>query len=175
MRPLTLPVFSMVLLVGCWNFEVNTVEKWCEQISGVDLVEKYSPIWAGIPIITLNPEAIRDDFVNMLNSSLLEKVDNRTERMAWRENNDLHIENLSPPLMAIDPEVVISEWRQGIDRVKRHKSRNKDEYCLYGTTTSLFDHLFIHSWELDQEGEKLIARKITKINTDRQQRLKNPL
>ena len=76
-------IFALIflsLLVGCWNLEVDTVEEWCEQISGVDLIEKYSPFWAGIPMVTLNPEAIRDDFVGFLNASLLEKVEHRAQK-----------------------------------------------------------------------------------------------
>jgi len=95
--------------------------------------------------------------------------------MAWREGTDLHIENMSPPLMAIDPEVIIAEWREGIERVKQHDLRDSGKYCLYGTIASLFDRLYIHSWELDPNGDNIIARNVTKIETERQERLKNPL
>ncbi len=94
--------------------------------------------------------------------------------MAWREGTDLHIENLST-LMVVDPAEIISEWEEEIERAKRYEHPDFDHMCLFGTVTSLFDTVYIHSGEWDNTGLKFIADHITEIDTERQERIPNPL
>jgi hypothetical protein len=170
----TVAFIALSLLVGCWNHEVDTAGEWCERISGADLIEKYAPFWALLPNVSFSAEAIRDDFVSLLNTSLLEEVEHRAERMAWRDGTDLHIENLST-LMEIAPEGVISGWREGIDRAKRSDHPDTADRCLFGTAASLFDRVYIHSREWDQYGFNVVADNVTNLETERRERLKNPL
>jgi len=62
---------SMVLtgtmwLAGCYNFKIDTAQKWCEQIFGVNMENKYKPFWAIIFSASTEADAIRDDFVAMI-------------------------------------------------------------------------------------------------------------
>lgn len=107
MRRFLIALMYLLMLVGCSNHEVDTAEEWCEQISGIDLYDKYAPFWAVFPSVSFNAEAIRDDFVKLLNTSLLQKVEYRSERMAWRDGTDLYMENLST-LLVIEPDEVVS-------------------------------------------------------------------
>ena len=70
----------------------------------------------------------------------------------------------------IEPEKVIEEWRQGIELDKERKHTDPVNICLYGTITSLFDSLHIHSMESDALGRNW-TDKVTVIHTDREKRL----
>ena len=51
-----------IACVGCTHHEVNSWERWCEQITGVDLEARYN--WSGgLFILNFDADAIRDDFV----------------------------------------------------------------------------------------------------------------
>lgn len=168
MRNILLVILFM-LVVGCAQHKVDTLPEWCEQITGVNLETKYRPFWSVIFSVSFDGDAIRDDFTAFLNKAHLEKVQNRTPKMAWREGTQLHLVNLSS-LLLIEPEKVIEEWRQGIERAKEHKDTDPANICLYGTITSLFDSLHIHSMESDAFGRNW-ADKVTVMQTDREKRL----
>jgi hypothetical protein len=89
--------------------------------------------------------------------------------MAWREGTQLHLVNLSS-FFEINPEKVITEWRQGIELDNEHKNTDPAIICLYGTINSMFDSLHIHSMESDALGKKWMD-KVTVIKTDREKRL----
>ncbi|GAF74046.1 unnamed protein product [marine sediment metagenome] len=161
--------FLVVLLIGCSEHKVDTFPEWCEQITGVDLEEKYAPFWAVIFSVSFDGDSIRDDYTESLNKTHLEKVGNRAPKMAWREGTEFHLVNLSS-LMMIDPEEIISQWRQGIELAKAYEHTDPAEICLYGTLTSLFDSLHIHSMESDALGVKL-KDNVTIIFTERETRL----
>lgn len=167
-------IAASVWLTGCYTHEVNTFPKWCEQIESVNLEQKYRPFWAVIFAVSFKPDAIRDDFVKFLNDSHMEKVGrDRIARMAWREGNDLHLVNLSS-LMEIESEKVIAEWRKGIEADKAYTLKDRADRCLYGTITSLFDNMKIHSMQSDVFGRNW-TDDVTVIDMDRKQRLKTPL
>jgi hypothetical protein len=149
----SLSAIFFITLNSCYTHEVNTAEKWCEQILGVDLKEKYSPFWAVIFGVSFDGDAIRDDYTEFLNKVHLDQVGYRSKKMAWREGTDLHLVNLSS-LMTTDSEEIISQWRRGIELAKGYKHTNPADKCLYGTLTSLFDRLVIHSMESAALGVK---------------------
>lgn len=165
-------IFKICLLIiafsifGCAEHKVDTVEEWCEQISGVNLEAKYRPFWAVIFSVSFDADSIRDEYTEMLNKLHLEKVENRAPKMAWREGTDLHLVNLSSLLVA-EPEKIIDEWRKGIELSKQFKDQDPVNKCLYGTLTSLFDNLHIHTMESDVFGKNW-TEKITVIPTDRE-------
>jgi hypothetical protein len=163
--------FLVIFLAGCSEHKVDTFPEWCEQISGVDLEEKYAPFWAVIFSVRFDSDAIRDDFTRFLNESHMEKVQGRAPRMAWRKGADLHLVNLSS-LLVVQPEKIISEWRKGIDAAKRYKTADVTDRCLYGTVASMFDSLTIHSMESDSLGRNW-TDKVTVIPTERRKRLGN--
>ena len=162
-------VIIVMLVMGCAEHKVDTFPEWCEQTAGVNLEKKYRPFWAMFFSVSFNGDAIRDDFTAFLNKTHLEKVQNRPQKMAWREGTQLHLVNLSS-FLVIKPEKVIEEWKQGIERDNEHKDTDPANICLYGTITSLFDSLHIHSMESDALGRKW-TDKVTVIKTDRERRL----
>ena len=169
MKKMIFVIIAMFLFVGCAHHKVDTFPKWCEQLEGVDLEKKYRPFWALVFYVSYDGDGIRDDYTAFLNKALLEKVENRAPRMAWREGTTLHLVNLSS-LLVIEPEKVIEEWREGINKSKANKLNDQGPLCLYGTLTSLFDSLHIHSMKCDALGVNW-TDKVTVIPTDREKRL----
>jgi hypothetical protein len=161
---------SMLCALGaCSEHVVDTFPEWCEQIAGVDLEKKYAPSWAVLFSVRVDGDAIRDDYVKFLNDSHREKVQNRMPRMAWREGAELHLVNLSSLLM-VEPEVVIREWRKGVETANRYEHESSADACLYGTLSSMFDSLHIHSMESDSLGRNW-TDEVTVILTERKDRL----
>ena len=158
-----------VLTAGCYNHKVDTFPEFCEQITGVDLEKKYCPAWAIFFSVSFEGDAIRDDFTRFMNATHLEKVQHRTNKMAWREGTDLHLVNLSS-FMLIDPEEVISQWRRGIELEKNLEHSDPIDICLYGTLGSLFDRLVIHSIDPQSPSAKG-NNNLTILTTDREKRL----
>ena len=162
-------VVIVFIISGCSEHKVDTFQEWCEQISGEDLAEKYRPFWAVIFGVSFDAETIRDDYTEILNQLHLNRVNNRAPKMVWREGTELHLVNLSS-LWVIQPEKIIEEWKNGIELSKQYKHTDPDRKCLYGTLTSLFDSLHIHSMKSDVFGKKW-TEEVTVIPTDREKRL----
>jgi hypothetical protein len=168
-RKVLLACLLVAAVPGCSEHRVDTFPEWCEQITGVDLEEKYAPLWAVLFSVSFDGDAIRDDFVKFLNDSHMEKIQNRAPRMAWREGTELHLVNLSS-FLVIEPEKVIGEWRNGVEKAMRYEHDNTADTCLYGTVASLFDNLRIHSMESDALGRNW-TDEVTVIPTERKERL----
>jgi len=151
-----------IFLVGCSENKIDTFPEYCEQITG----NYKAPFWAFITSTSQDDNAIRDSYTDMLNKTHLEKVNNRTPRMAWRVGEELHLVNLSS-FMIIEPNEVISQWEKGINIAKQYLDQDDGEVCLYGTLTSMFNSLNIHSMESDPLGIKW-SDKVTVITTDRE-------
>ena len=148
---------------------MTQLPEWCEQIAGEDLQEKYAPSWAVIFSVSIDRNSIRDDYVTLQNKLHLEKVQNRAPKMVWREGSELHLTNLSS-LLAVDPEEIIEGWRKGIESAKEYKHTDKGAICVFGTVTSLFESLHIHSMTSDALGMNW-TDDITVINTGLEERL----
>ena len=142
--PTAIGAIASILVSGCYEHKVDTVPKWCEQISGVDFEAKYSPFWAVIFSTSFDAEAIRDDYARNLNEIYVQKTENRTDQMAWREGASLHLVNFST-YFTVDPNEFIDEWRRGIALGWESNSRDKGEVCLFGTLTSMFDDVRVHT------------------------------
>lgn len=171
---LLLTLVFILTLSGCSHHRVTTALEWCEQISGVDLMEKHAPFWAVFPGISFAGDSIRDDFVVMLNEPLMDKVGHRTDRMVWREGANLHLENLST-LMEIEPESVITGWQAGVRRANMNRETDDADRCLFGSVVSLFDSVHIHSGIWDGAGIRVVKDSVTTISTERRARLTNPI
>jgi hypothetical protein len=167
MRPLL--ILSLVFIAGCAEHKVDTFAEWCEQITGVDLQKKYTPFWAVSLGVSFDGEAIRDSYAEFLNKSHLHAVQNRTPRMAWREGTALHLINISS-FLEVEAKQTIDEWRNGIDADKAGKLRKQPERCIFGTLTSMFDSLHIHSMTSDSIGSNW-TDSVTVVRTDREKRL----
>lgn len=161
-------------ILGCSHYEVTTLEDWCDQIAGVDLIKKHEPFWSVLPAISFYGDAIRDSYTALMDSLGLAKVEHRADRMAWREGTVLHMENLST-LMEVDPDTIISEWREGIERAQSGESLDYGDRCVFGGLISLFDTLYIHSGEWDAMGLTQVADHITALDTKRRATQKNPI
>jgi hypothetical protein len=164
-------VITIIFSIGCSSHNVDTVGEWCEQLAGVDLNKKYAPFWAVLPSVSFDGDAIRDDFTTSLNETYLQKAENRAPRMAWREGTELHLINLST-LFVIEPEEFIGKWREGIELRNELKLTDEGDLCIYGTLTTMFDSLHIHSIEIDELGKEK-ADNVTVISTGREKRLGN--
>jgi hypothetical protein len=162
----TVLVALTLTFAGCSEHVVDTFPEWCEQITGVDLEKKYA--WSPLFVVSFDGDAIRDDYTKFLNDALMEKVESRAPKMAWREGTELHLVNLSS-FLALEPEKVIAEWRKGIEKAKEPEPKDSADTCLYGTLISMFDSLHIHSMERDALGEWV--DDTTVIPTERQERL----
>lgn len=162
-------VLLVLFLSGCSEHRVDSFTKWCEHLAGVDLHKKYAPSWSVFPSVSYHGDAIRDSYVDFLNKTHLEKIENRAPKMAWREGAQLHLINLSSFLM-IEPEAVIAEWRQGVEAQISGKETNPADICLYGTLISMFDSLHIHSMKADALGTNW-TDNVTVISTEREHRL----
>ena len=123
-----------VVLISCSHHEVDTHEEWCEQITGVDIMEQYRPFWAAIPSVSFDGEAIRDDFASNLNSIYMEKVEGRTDQMVWRIGTDLHMHNLSI-FFEVPAGDIIQGWVDGVERSKKFEHLDAADECLYGSLT----------------------------------------
>ena len=93
--PLSIIVILALMTGGCSKHVVNDLPKWCDYLTGLDLEEKYKPFWALSFSVQFDEDAVRGDYVDWLNETLLEQVDNRAQRMAWREDMELHMINIS--------------------------------------------------------------------------------
>jgi len=167
-------ILASLLLTGCYNYDVDTLEKHCERLllleKGRDQLEVHTPFWAVFPSISFHPNAIRDDFVAVINKTHLEKVENRIDKMAWRDGYEFHLVNLSS-LMVVKPEEVIEQWKMNIEKANNHALKDPAEKCLYQTVADYFDVMKIHSMESDVLGIKWTDH-VTDIPTDRQARFK---
>jgi len=146
-------IASILLLGGCYHLEIDSVPKWCDHIEEVDLEEKYSSFWALFTPVSFHEDKVRDDFVAIMNETHMEKVENRSPRMAWREETAFHLINLSS-LLVIEPEKIIEEWQNGIEKAKTHSHDDNARACIYGVVTALFDSMHIHSIEVDFVGKQ---------------------
>jgi hypothetical protein len=168
-----LTIIAVLFLVGCSEYKLDTFAKWCERIIDEKSDEKHQPFWAVFPGVSFHHDAVRDDFVNFLNNTYMEKVKNsakvdRSPRMAWREGTNLHLVDPSSYFGA-DPEKLIVEWRRGIERANTNKLEDKADKCLYETITGLFDSMHIHSRTGDIFGKDW-TDDVTVIDTDRKAR-----
>jgi len=161
-------VLSTLFLVGCSEYKFDTFPKWCERINDENAAEKHQPFWVVFYGVSVHHDAVRDDFVKFLNDTHMEKVKNRSPRMAWREGNNLHLISLSS-FFEVDPEKIITEWRSGVEKAKGNELKNKADKCLYETIANLFDSMHIHSMTPDIFGKEW-RDKVTVIDTDRKAR-----
>ena len=160
--------FLTVACAGCSNYRVDTFPKYCEQLMGVDLQEKYAPFWSVFPGVSFHGDEIRDSFTAFLNETYMEKVKGRIGRAVWREGVALHVTNPSA-LFEVDPEKFIEEWRQGIATDIAREKRREAKDCPFGAVTALFDAVQVHSPTSDALGIKWNDR-VTVLPTWRQER-----
>ena len=160
---------TILTILACSTHEIDTAEGWCDQINGKDLDKKYRPAWAIEFSVRFNGDAIRDDYAGMLNTLYLENAEGRIPRMAWRVGTELHLVNPSS-LFVVEPERFIENWRAGIELAKIHGHKDPDLTCKFGTVTSLFDSLHIHSTTSDPLGKEW-DDDVTVLMTDREKRL----
>jgi uncharacterized protein YeaC (DUF1315 family) len=150
-----------LLIVGCSEIEVDTFQKWCELISGDGLKDKYSKYWVIKLSVSIDEDSIREDFISFLNRSLLKKIQYKVPQMAWRDDKELHIINLSS-LQNLKPEITIEKWKHGLKLAMQQKHTDFVDICIYETVTRLFDNLYIHTMKFDNEG-KVIEEIVTPI------------
>ena len=142
------------MLGGCSEIKVDTFQKWCELISGEDLKDKYAKFWVIKTSVSLDEDKIRDDFADFLNRSLLIKVNYKIPKMAWINNDELHIVNLSS-IYNIEPDEMIDKWKHGLKLALQNKHSDFADICIYETVTRLFEILYIHAMKFDKKGKTI--------------------
>lgn len=143
----TFPMVLLLLLPACYTVEVDNAELWCVQLTEGDLYD-LAPAWAVLPGVRFHGDDIRMSYAALLDEAYMEKVNDRSDRMAWVEGTTLHMESLGN-LMDLEHEVFIQEWREGIRRAEAYETTDDEDRCLYGSVTSLFDQLVIHTADHD--------------------------
>jgi hypothetical protein len=138
-------------MTGCARHEVHTFKEWCELRAGIDLKERYAPVWVMKFTVVVDEAAVREDYVNFLNKALLKRVQYRVPRMAWHKDREIHLVNLSA-VEEVPPAAMIEKWRQGIRETKEIGQGTATSRCLYGTLIDMFDELVIHSVPPDATG-----------------------
>ena len=152
-------------VLSCSSHEIDTFDKFCEGIIGVNLQKKYQPFWSAVFSVSYNGEAIRDDYVKFLNSSYMKDVEGRTDRMVWRDRAVLHLKNIFSFFHG-DKEAFVNQWRSGMQRAPRSELTNDGDKCLFGTAVQLFDQVSIHTLT-SKAGLALDTDAVTTIATDR--------
>lgn len=135
-------IFFLVLILGsCSEHEVDTWVEYCEQISGDDLEEKYNP-WGLLFSFSFNEEAVRKDLVKNLNVIYIEAYQGRDPKPVWREGLELFIVN-NATYFVTDPEIFVQEWKKGLKRADNGEALDREDYCLYGAVSYLFERVHI--------------------------------
>ena len=157
------------MLAACYNVPIDTMQKWCEHVYlDVDLTEKYAPAWAILPSVSFEYDSVRTHYVSLLNQQMLEVVQHRADRMAWRDSTDLHIESLAT-LMEVHPDSIIGGWKDGLQRVRNGNAEDPADACFFGTAASLFDRVHIHTGIWDSARLQLLQDSVTILATGRTQ------
>ena len=146
---IVLVMFFVLLFNSCYTHKIDTAQEWCEQISGVDLNDKYNPPWSLFFGVHISEESIRDDYAKILNDLYMKQVQHRIEkidRMVWREGKNLHMTNLSSFFIVVEPSSMVNEIKEGIEDSCNFKIEDKARKCLYGTMVTLFDKVIIHHY-----------------------------
>jgi hypothetical protein len=161
----TVTVAIFCLSLACSYHEVNTWERWCEQVGAVDLEKKYNR-WGAVFSVSFKGEAIRSDFVQKFNSMVVADAAQRhlagskpSDRVVeelvrlrmlgiWREATDLHWSN---SLLEKDAALGLDDFRglvtsiqNGLAEYRGRKNVSESDRCLYGTLDGVFDHVSIH-------------------------------
>ncbi len=157
-------MLTILAIHGCSHHEIDTWEKWCEKMSGVDLEKKYNK-W-GFFAVSYNANAIRNDFTKKFNDIVVSdigikylagakpdsKVIQELSRLrmigVWSEGYTLHIAN---SLLIKDDKLGINEFNEFVTKFKYYldiksiRDRLDDfQYCLFGTINSFFDTVVLH-------------------------------
>lgn len=162
-------VLICMLVLGCTQHRIDTVQEWCERISGVNLEQKYGKPWAVFFAVSVDGDAIRDDFTRLLNEAYLQRAQNRIERMVWREGTTLHVVNPAS-FLSVNPDPFVEEWKHKIDASWEQGLTDEGDQCMFSTTSSMFDSIDIHLLTLDANGTSQ-SDSVSAISTDREKRL----
>jgi hypothetical protein len=157
------------LFFGCYDYEVNTFQAWCERLTEINdgnhPDETHRPFWAIIYSVRIDRDKIRDDFVKFLNDGYEEKVQKRAPRIVWREGKVLHVVSLSS-FFVEEPGEFIADWKKGITKAQSLQKMNDTDNCLWNTVFLLFDSVQIHLFSTDP-GQHYWGDSVTAIPTDR--------
>lgn len=144
---------------------VDSVQRWCEHVYGeVDVVDRYAPVWAVLPTLSIEYDSVRADYVAMLNEMYLEVVENRAERMVWTKSGQLHIESLAT-LMEIEADTILAKWDLGIEAAREGRSLDESAECFFGVAAELFDTVYVHTGMWNAPRLELIADSVVAIAT----------
>lgn len=174
-------ILVALILAGCGSHEIDSLEKWCEPTMGIDRTKKYNP-W-GLPffVFSINENAVRDDFVKILDRVAVKaSFDNeeieenefrnilgdkhKIPRLVWRVELALHHINLYP--FRHKGKDFIEFWEQGLNKEKEYNHADPESQCIYGAAGTFFDSVNLHTAHLDKENV-ILEDIITVIPTGR--------
>jgi hypothetical protein len=154
---------------ACYEVKIDTLQRWCEHVSGTDLTEKYAPAWALLPSVSFHYDEIRQSYVGLLDSLALARVKGRAPRMVWQTGTTLNVASPSD-LLVIAPESVLADWRAGLARGVSGRTTDEGDECVFGTAASLFDTVAVHFGVQDVAG-RFVGDTVVAVPTGRKQRL----
>jgi hypothetical protein len=167
--PYILISLNVVFAGACYEVKIDTLQRWCEHVSGTDLTEKYAPAWALLPSVSFHYSGVRRDYVHLLDSLSLEQVQGRAPRMVWEQGSNLHVSSPSD-LVMIAPESVLAQWQSGLGRGSSGHTTDQADECVFGTAASLFDTVKVHFGVQDGVG-RFIGDTVVSLPTQRKTRL----
>jgi hypothetical protein len=146
------------LLNSCVRHEINTFNRWCEQLQGNDLQAQYG--FGPVFFLALDEEAVREDFVEYFNQQYTEMTEGKFERMVWKHEGTLHLMNTSI-INKTNTDDLIQAIETGIEQYYEHNLIPADR-CFYSAIATLFTQVNVHTAERGGSG---LWYEVTRIPT----------
>ena len=152
-----------IACVGCTHHEVNSWERWCEQITGVDLETRYNRR-GGFFAVSFDADAIRDDFVDKFSQVIVtqaasqylggvepeNQVVQELVRLkmlgVWRLQTHLHWANSLDEyaLFLNSVESALANYRERLFDGERSSDLPFASRCFWGTLDGVFSGMTLH-------------------------------
>ncbi len=150
-RSVSVLIFLLVgslSLTACVRHEINTFDRWCEQIQGTDLKSKYG--FGPLFFLKLDEQSVSNDFVAYFNQQYLELAEGKFEQMVWRHERTLHLMNTSM-INKTKTDDLIQAIEIGIEQYYENNLIPSD-HCFYSAIVHFFDQVTIHTAESGGSG-----------------------
>lgn len=142
-------VLALFAITSCHNTRIDTMQRWCEHLSGVSMTDKYAPFWAVLPSVSFEYVDIRESYTHVVDSLMSTIVGGRAPRMAWQDSLTLHVNSISD-LMQVSRDSVLEWWRTGLERGSSGRTTGAADECYFRTAVALFDTVKVHFHELQR-------------------------
>lgn len=141
-------ILSSLSFTGCVRHQINTFERWCEQIQGTDLKSKYG--FGPLFFLKYDEQSVSQDFVDYFNQQYVELAEGKFEQMVWHHERHLHLMNTSM-INKTKTDDLIQAIEIGIEQYYENNLIPSDQ-CFYSAIVNLFDQVTIHTAESGGSG-----------------------